>query len=102
LKSKSVYNIKQKDAPVRVQRELAAHTGYLSCCRFLSDRQIITASGDMSCMLWDIETGTLIERFDDHNGDVMRLEFFSKNFCAKNNFFSVDFFLLFFFFLCSP
>jgi guanine nucleotide-binding protein G(I)/G(S)/G(T) subunit beta-1 len=68
----SIYNVKStKETPIRVTRELAAHTGYLSCCRFLSDRQIITSSGDMACMLWDIETGSLLERFDDHNGDVM-------------------------------
>jgi len=67
----SVYNLKQKEAPIRCQRELASHTGYLSCCRFISDRQIITSSGDMSCILWDIETGTLQERFEDHSGDVM-------------------------------
>lgn len=68
----SVYNLKQKDVPIRVNRELQAHTGYLSCCRFLPDnRRIISSSGDMSCMLWDIETGQLMERFDDHSGDVM-------------------------------
>lgn len=69
----SVYNIKQRETPIRVQRELAAHTGYLSCCRFLNDRQILTSSGDMSCMLWDVETGTLVEKFDDHSADVMSL-----------------------------
>lgn len=67
----SVYNLKQKEAPIRVQRELASHTGYLSCCRFINDRSIVTSSGDMSCILWDIETGTLVEKFDDHSGDVM-------------------------------
>ena len=25
--------------------------------RFLDDNQILTSSGDMSCVLWDIETG---------------------------------------------
>jgi guanine nucleotide-binding protein G(I)/G(S)/G(T) subunit beta-1 len=75
----SVYNLKHKDAPIRVQRELASHTGYLSCCRFLSDRQIITSSGDMSCMLWDIETGTLVEKFEGHNGDVMSVSIPTQN-----------------------
>eukprot|EP00298_Acanthocystis_sp_HF-20_P015450 c21146_g1_i1.p1 GENE.c21146_g1_i1~~c21146_g1_i1.p1 ORF type:complete len:180 (-),score=76.19 c21146_g1_i1:53-592(-) len=27
----------------------------------------------MSCMLWDVETGTLVQRFDDHTGDVMSI-----------------------------
>jgi len=68
----SVYNLKQRDQPIRVSRELAAHTGYLSCCRFMdNDRQIISSSGDMSCLLWDVERGQLKDRFDGHTGDVM-------------------------------
>lgn len=68
----SIYNLKTKDGPVRPARELSAHTGYISCCRFINDRQIITASGDMSCMLWDIDAGVKTEEFLDHSGDVMR------------------------------
>jgi len=67
----SVYNLRRPDIPIRVCRELTAHVGYLSCCRFLSDRQIVTSSGDMSCILWDIESGTKQKDFNDHNGDVM-------------------------------
>ena len=33
-------------------RELAQHEGYLSCCRFFDDREILTSSGDSSCILW--------------------------------------------------
>eukprot|EP00479_Gromia_sphaerica_P010111 TRINITY_DN452_c1_g1_i1.p1 TRINITY_DN452_c1_g1~~TRINITY_DN452_c1_g1_i1.p1 ORF type:complete len:350 (-),score=62.54 TRINITY_DN452_c1_g1_i1:818-1867(-) len=36
-------------------RELAQHEGYLSCCRFIDDHEIITSSGDSTCILWDIE-----------------------------------------------
>jgi hypothetical protein len=68
----SVYNLRSRDNPIRVCRELNAHTGYLSCCRFLNDKQIVTSSGDMTCMLWDIEAGTKVTEFNDHNGDVMR------------------------------
>ena len=52
-----------REGAVRVSRELAAHTGYLSCCRFLSDKEIVTSSGDMTCGLWDIETGQLKTQF---------------------------------------
>ncbi|KAI5453659.1 G protein subunit beta [Naganishia albida] len=52
-------------------RELSAHSGYLSCCRFINDRQIVTSSGDMTCMLWDIEAGVRTMEFSDHTGDVM-------------------------------
>ncbi|KXS20909.1 guanine nucleotide-binding protein, beta subunit [Gonapodya prolifera JEL478] len=69
----SIYNLKSKDTAGKVARELSAHTGYLSCCRFLSDRQILTSSGDMSCMLWDIDSGMKVLEFQDHTGDVMSL-----------------------------
>ncbi|KAG5460216.1 MAG: WD40-repeat-containing domain protein, partial [Olpidium bornovanus] len=69
----SVYNLKIKEGAVKVARELNAHTGYLSCCRFISDRQILTSSGDMSCMLWDIDAGVKSLEFTDHTGDVMSL-----------------------------
>eukprot|EP00123_Amoebidium_parasiticum_P008775 comp19018_c0_seq2/m.21398 comp19018_c0_seq2/g.21398 ORF comp19018_c0_seq2/g.21398 comp19018_c0_seq2/m.21398 type:complete len:343 (-) comp19018_c0_seq2:615-1643(-) len=69
----SIYNLRTREGAVRVSRELAAHTGYLSCCRFLSDKEIVTSSGDMTCALWDIETGQLKTQFQGHTGDVMSL-----------------------------
>ncbi|KJE88906.1 heterotrimeric G protein beta subunit 1 [Capsaspora owczarzaki ATCC 30864] len=69
----SIYNLKSREGVVRVTRELASHTGYLSCCRFLSDREIVTSSGDMTCALWDCETGQLRTSFQGHAGDVMSL-----------------------------
>ncbi|XP_036394157.1 guanine nucleotide-binding protein G(I)/G(S)/G(T) subunit beta-3a isoform X1 [Megalops cyprinoides] len=69
----SIYNLKGKDGNVKVMRELAAHTGYLSCCRFLNDSEIITSSGDCTCVLWDIETGTEKTIFTGHMGDCMSL-----------------------------
>lgn len=68
----SIYNLRSKEGAVKVARELAAHTGYLSCCRFLNDRQILTSSGDMTCMLWDVDAGVRVMEFNDHTGDVMR------------------------------
>lgn len=43
-------------------------TGYLSCCRFLDDDQIVTGSGDTTCALWDIETGQQATTFPDTPG----------------------------------
>lgn len=51
--------------------ELAQHEGYLSCCRFLKDGEIITSSGDSTCILWDVEARTPKQIFNDHTGDVM-------------------------------
>src|SRR3984957_11828984 len=70
----SIYSLQAKDGGQSVKggRELSAHSGYLSCCRFMNDRQIVTSSGDMTCMLWDIEAGVRVVEFSDHTGDVMR------------------------------
>jgi guanine nucleotide-binding protein G(I)/G(S)/G(T) subunit beta-1 len=73
----SIYNLRSKEGgigSVKGARELSAHSGYLSCCRFINDRQIVTSSGDMTCMLWDIEAGVRVMEFSDHTGDVMRYE----------------------------
>jgi len=70
----SIYNLRSRELPIRVCRELSAHTGFLSCCRFLDEKQIITTSGDMTCILWDIEAGTKITEYNGeqgHKGDVM-------------------------------
>jgi guanine nucleotide-binding protein G(I)/G(S)/G(T) subunit beta-1 len=69
----SIYNLSSRDGPTRVARELSGHSGYLSCCRFVNDRKIITSSGDMTCMMWDIETGSKVTEFADHLGDVMSI-----------------------------
>ncbi|GJJ71212.1 guanine nucleotide-binding protein G(I)/G(S)/G(T) subunit beta-1 [Entomortierella parvispora] len=69
----SIYNLRSREGTIKVSRELSAHSGYLSCCRFLNDRQILTSSGDMSCMLWDVDMGTKLMEFNDHTGDVMGL-----------------------------
>ncbi|KAK8065831.1 WD domain-containing protein [Apiospora hydei] len=74
-----------RDAPTRVARELSGHAGYLSCCRFINDRSILTSSGDMTCMKWDIETGTKVMEFADHLGDVMSI---SLNPTNQNTFIS--------------
>lgn len=55
----------------KTSAELAQHEGYLSCCRFIQDSEIITSSGDSTCILWDVETKTPKKIFNDHGGDVM-------------------------------
>ncbi|KAI5620448.1 guanine nucleotide-binding protein G(I)/G(S)/G(T) subunit beta-3, partial [Silurus asotus] len=69
----SIYNLMPKDGHIKVMRELAGHNGYLSCCRFLSDQEIITGSGDNTCCLWDIETGSQKTTFAGHIGDCMSM-----------------------------
>lgn len=59
--------------------ELAQHEGYLSCCRFIRDDEIITSSGDSTCILWDVETKAPKQIFNDHTGDVMSVSIFDAN-----------------------
>ena len=60
-------------AQAKPKAELAQHEGYLSCCRFVNgdDKEIITSSGDSTCILWDLETRLPKDVFSDHTGDVM-------------------------------
>jgi len=61
--------------------ELAQHEGYLSCCRFVDkeDAEIITSSGDSTCILWDIKTKVPKAVFHDHAGDVMSVSISSES-----------------------
>jgi len=57
----------------RPNKELSRHDGYLSCCRFISNDKILTASGDASIILWDIENSEVLTVFDSHEADVMSI-----------------------------
>jgi len=52
-------------------REIDGHDGYVACARFLTETEILTASGDQTCGLWDIETGKQKTSFLNHVGDCM-------------------------------
>jgi len=63
----------------KTHSELAQHEGYLSCCRFVSDNEIITSSGDGTCILWDIANKSVKYQFSDHTGDVMSVSIYGGN-----------------------
>lgn len=94
----SVYKLPARPTELnKPTAELAQHEGYLSCCRFVSDSEIVTSSGtvaepylatcrfmtyfpacsdwlllgDSTCILWDVTTKTPKTIFNDHTGDVM-------------------------------
>jgi len=54
----AVFNLRSREPEkaIRQYRDLNGHTGYISCCQFLNDREIITTSGDNTCILWDIDS----------------------------------------------
>jgi guanine nucleotide-binding protein G(I)/G(S)/G(T) subunit beta-1 len=53
--------------------EMASHDGFLSCCRFLSEDQILTSSGDSTCLRWSISSGRVMDTFAEHKADAMYL-----------------------------
>jgi len=73
----SIYRL-QRDQPIYNENEAASieltgHEGYLSCCRFISERNILTSSGDSTLKEWDIERGAVKQTFHGHDADVMSL-----------------------------
>jgi guanine nucleotide-binding protein G(I)/G(S)/G(T) subunit beta-1 len=68
----SIFHLSQSQV-MRATKELAAHDGYLSCCRFIDETSILTSSGDSNCILWDVESGEVKTMFREHSGDVMSL-----------------------------
>jgi len=65
--------------PQKTYAELAQHEGYLSCCRFVRDEEILTSSGDSTCILWDVESKAPKAIFNDHTGDVMSVSICEAN-----------------------
>ena len=69
----SIFPFRAGAAPgtVRASKELTAHDGYLSCCRFVGEGNMLTCSGDATCIYWDVERGEVLRTFAEHTGDVM-------------------------------
>jgi guanine nucleotide-binding protein G(I)/G(S)/G(T) subunit beta-1 len=68
----SIYQVSAEiGAVTRASKELAGHEGYISCCRFISKSHMVSSSGDSTCIYWDVEHGTILNQFHDHQGDVM-------------------------------
>jgi guanine nucleotide-binding protein G(I)/G(S)/G(T) subunit beta-1 len=56
-----------------VATKLKGHDGYVSDCKFIGQDKMLTASGDATCALWDLTTGTIESRFEQHDADVQGL-----------------------------
>lgn len=59
--------------------EMASHDGFLSCCRFLNEKQILTSSGDSTCILWDIASGRPTSTFAEHTADALFLAIMDRS-----------------------
>lgn len=57
------------------KRALGTRAAYVSACAFPhSDRQLLTAGGDGSCALWDLDSAQLLQTFRAHGADVTALD----------------------------
>ncbi|CAG0879185.1 unnamed protein product [Cyprideis torosa] len=72
----TVYPLSLPDEEIPTKKKaVGIHSSYMSMCIFPnSDQQILTASGDSSCALWDVESGQLLQSFHGHSRDVMAID----------------------------
>lgn len=69
--------------------ELEGHSGFVSGIRFFEGTSgILTASGDTTCVLWDMTTRQPRQTFRGHNADVMGIDLQPSN--SSNCFVSVS------------
>ncbi|CAI5756442.1 unnamed protein product [Candida verbasci] len=71
-----------------IQSTFKGHSAYISECEFIGNNSIVTSSGDMTCMLWDITKGCKSRDFIDHIGDVLTMTIFPQNILNNNLFIS--------------
>lgn len=71
-----------------VQHIFKKHRAYISDCKFLNNQQIITGSGDMKAIMWDLNKGGEIRDFLEHTGDILCLDTFDKSQQTNNLFVS--------------
>ncbi|CAF4328440.1 unnamed protein product, partial [Rotaria sp. Silwood2] len=71
----TLYPLNIDDDANKYKKVVATHANYISACKFVhSDQQILTASGDSTAKLWDIESSTPIQTFQGHQADVMGID----------------------------
>lgn len=66
-------DLELEDRSPRGRKTPRAHSAYVSACEFITDNEVLTASGDMSISLWDFSKEARVRDFLDHTGDVLLL-----------------------------
>lgn len=71
----TVYDLRKRKSIVNVPpaSELFGHMGYISACRFRSENELLTSSGDGTCALWNVSRSKMVSHFTGHNKDVLDL-----------------------------
>lgn len=58
----------------QVRAVFKGHHAYISECDFIDDTTVVTASGDMRCMQWDVVKAARSRDYVDHVGDVLCMD----------------------------
>jgi len=71
----TLYDLNNRDSNgiAKMVREISGYEGFLSSARFLDDKTVVTGSGDMKVMHYEIESGKKLLDLQGHNGDVAAL-----------------------------
>ncbi|KAF2365566.1 WD40 repeat [Trinorchestia longiramus] len=77
----TVHDLNNRDntGVAKVCRELLGYEGFLSCSRFLDDSNLLTGSGDMRVIHWNISTGEMVHEWFGHSGDVATMSLSPDN-----------------------
>lgn len=71
----------------KVQSILKGHRAYISDCKFINDDQVITGSGDMKNIMWDLRKEGKVREFIEHSGDILCLDAFPATDRLNSNLF---------------
>mmetsp|Transcript_14004 Transcript_14004/g.29547 ORF Transcript_14004/g.29547 Transcript_14004/m.29547 type:complete len:371 (-) Transcript_14004:89-1201(-) len=75
----SIYQV-GGDKPAELKKELVSHEGYLAGCKFFhSPSKMLTASADATSLLWDVETGQIIDTFQEHKSNLTDVQLVEQN-----------------------
>ncbi|PJF18610.1 Guanine nucleotide-binding protein subunit beta-1 [Paramicrosporidium saccamoebae] len=66
-------NTKNGIPDIAPTKEFIGHIGFIASARFLSDSELLTCSGDTTCIMWDVERAIPKITFKGHTADVMNL-----------------------------
>ena len=72
-----LYTVNKKEDMGKMNKlkEMAEHTGIITCCSFLDERFLISGSNDSTAFLWDInKDGNSVRKFIDHKSVIICLD----------------------------
>eukprot|EP01083_Nonionella_stella_P013164 37098_1 len=75
----SIWKVGSSMTSKDLYRALEEHDDYMSHAAFIDENRILSASGDGTCILWDIDKYSAIQTYAGHTGDVMAIDLNQSN-----------------------